>query len=119
MPRGRSAALVSAVVLNRDAWSDGVDQRRRTGLLVAVVGGEVEIDRADEIGRARKPVLDVPCEISEVEHPECAVGDHDADRTSVFGWINRLRFVFRAQRILLPRTRQSGLDRLAGGCDDG
>ena len=76
-----------------------VHEDRRSRLVGAVMGREVQIHGANQVGWAGELVLDVPREIPEIDRPELAIGDHRAHRQGVFSRVGFFWLKAGAQRI--------------------
>jgi hypothetical protein len=83
LPGLRAAGFVGTVVHDGDARVDGVDEGAGVGQVEAVVVDEIEIDCADEVGRADERNLFGLGEVAEVEKAELAVSEQEAGRAGI------------------------------------
>ena len=79
----RRAAFARTVVHHHDARTQRLHERGRSRFLEPVVRGQIQIDRADAVGRAHQIELAVPGEIAEIDRAEAAVGEHESRRLTV------------------------------------
>src|SRR5207342_2092636 len=77
---GHRRALPRTVVRNRYPRLQRLEHRRKVGIVVGVVRDEVDVNRADEIGRADEIADSVANQVPDIEEAERPVPDADADR---------------------------------------
>ena len=84
------------------AFDARLHDRRRARCLLRVVGGHVDIYRAQQVIRAGQIVLLIPVKVAKVHHAELAKRDHHPDRVGVLSFVQLEGPIARAQWISLP-----------------
>ena len=119
LPGFRAAGLVSAVVHDGYARTDGIDNGAGVGEIHAVMGDQIEVDRADGVAGTHESDFLGGGEVAEIEEAEFAEGDQDACGASVLTGVFRPFLFGCAKGIGRGLDAGDGGDVLAvGGSDD-
>jgi hypothetical protein len=92
-PRRRRTAFVGAVVGNRNARTDGGEKWRDVRIGIRVMRDQIRVELADEVVRADEAQQTRADQIAEIEKPEAAVPDMNAERSRVLAARKRSRFI--------------------------
>src|SRR4051794_37753144 len=113
LPSLRTAALVRAIVHNRNPRVHGANQSVRVRLIQAVMAYQENIDLADEVVGTDQLHLLLLGQIPKIKKAELFICNQHAKRGRVFGWVLGGRWLRLAQRIGLSGALQWLIDVLS------